>query len=182
MAEQVALQYAKEGLPVVIVNPSAPIGPYDVKPTPTGKIIVDFLNGKVPAYLDTGLNIIDVEDCAWGHLLAAQKGRAVERYILGNKNISLKEIYALMARLTNREPPKVRIPYAVAWGAAVGSEIVGKMLKKQPKVSLGAVKMAKHYMYFSPAKAVKELGLPQSPIENAFAKAIKWFRDNGYLQ
>ncbi|MDP2599432.1 MAG: NAD-dependent epimerase/dehydratase family protein [Deltaproteobacteria bacterium] len=181
MAEQVALQYAENGLPVVIVNPSAPIGPYDVKPTPTGKIIVDFLNGRVPAYLDTGLNIIDVEDCAWGHILAAQKGRAGERYILGNKNISLKAIYELIASLTKRKPPKMRIPYAVAWGAAVGSETIGKLFKRRPKVSLGAVRMAKHHMYFSPAKAVKELGLPQSPIENAFARAIEWFENNGYL-
>lgn len=181
MAEQVALKYAQSGLPVVIVNPSAPIGAYDIKPTPTGKIIVDFLNGKVPAYLDTGLNIIDVEDVAWGHILAAQKGKVGERYILGYKNISLKEIYELIARLTHKAPPKMRIPYAVAWSAAVASETIGKILNKRPKISVGAVKMAKHYMYFSPAKAVQELGLPQSSIENAFAKAIEWFGTHGYL-
>lgn len=181
-AEQVALQFAKEGLPVVIVNPSAPIGAYDIKPTPTGKIIVDFINGKVPAYLETGLNIIDVEDVAMGHWLAAQKGKIGERYILGNKNVSLKAIYTLIAHLTGKEPPKVRIPYAVAWGAAVVSEALGKFSGKRPKISLGAVKMAKHYMYFSPAKAVRELGLPQSPIEKAFAKAIEWFKNNGYLK
>ena len=181
-AEQVAIQFAKEGLPVVIVNPSAPIGPYDIKPTPTGKIIVDFLNGKVPAYIDTGLNIVDVEDVAMGHYLAAQKGKVGERYILGNKNKTLKEIYEIIANLTNRHAPKFRVPYGVALTAAYASEMIGKILKKRPAIAVGAVKMASNYMYFDSSKAVRELGLPQSPIENAFAKAIKWFNNNGHLK
>lgn len=181
-AEQVALQFAKEGLPVVIVNPSAPLGRWDAKPTPTGRIIVDFLKGKVPAYIDTGLNVVDVEDVAEGHWLAAQKGRIGERYILGNKNMSLKEIYELIARLSGREPPRFAIPYGVALAAAYGSELIGKILHKRPAIAVGAVKMAKKYMYFSPAKAVRELGLPQSPVEKAFAKAIQWFKSNGYLK
>ena len=178
-AEEIALRFAKEGLPVVIVNPSAPIGPRDIKPTPTGKIIVDFLKGKVPAYIDTGLNIIDVADVAEGHWLAAQKGKVGERYILGNKNMSLKEIYETIARLTGKKPPRFQIPYTVALTAAYGSELVAKILQRPPSIPVGAVKMAKKYMYFNSAKAVRELGLPQSPIENAFEKAIQWFQTYG---
>ncbi|MDO8526436.1 MAG: NAD-dependent epimerase/dehydratase family protein [Deltaproteobacteria bacterium] len=180
-AEQVAKIFADEGLPVVIVNPSAPIGPYDAKPTPTGKIIVDFLNGRVPAYVDTGLNVIDVEDVVAGHWLAAEKGRVGERYILGNQNMSLKEIYEKIARLGNRKAPKFQIPYSVALTAAYGSELIGKILRRPPAIAIGAVKMAKKFMYFSPAKAVSELGLPQSSIDNAFKKAILWFQENGYV-
>lgn len=179
-AERIALEYAHKGLPVVVVNPSAPVGPYDVKPTPTGKIIVDFLKGKVPAYVETGLNVVDVEDVAAGHWLAAQKGKAGERYILGNKNMSLKEIYALIASLSGRNPPRWKIPYGVALAASFGSEIAGKILRRRPSIPLGAVRMAKKYMYFTPAKAIRELGLPQSPVEKAFEKAIGWFKTNRY--
>ncbi|OGQ38085.1 MAG: NAD-dependent dehydratase, partial [Deltaproteobacteria bacterium RIFCSPLOWO2_01_44_7] len=181
-AERIAIRFARDGLPIVIVNPSTPIGPWDMKPTPTGKIIVDFLNGKVPAYVETGLNIIDVEDVAMGHLLAAEKGEIGNRYILGNKNMSLKEIYELIAKLGNRKPPRFKIPYSLALTAAFGSELIGKILNKRPSIEIGAVKMAKKYMYFSPAKAIRDLGLPQSPVEKAFEKAIDWFKQNGYLE
>lgn len=182
LAEQLALRYVKEGLPIVIVNPSAPIGAYDAKPTPTGKIIVDFLKGKVPAYVKTGLNIIDVEDLAEGHWLAAERGQIGERYILGHQNVSLKEIYELIAKLTGREAPQWRIPYSVAVAAAYFSEGAGLLFNRRPKISLGAVKMARHYMYFDSSKAVRELHLPQTPIEQAFAKAVQWFKENDYLQ
>lgn len=174
-AEVVAMEFAKNGLPVVIVNPSAPIGAYDVKPTPTGKMVVDFLKGHAPAYVNTGLNVVDVEDVAMGHWLAARRGRVGERYILGNKNMSLKEIYECIARLSGKTPPRFQIPYAVALAAACASELVGKILRRRPAIPVGAVRMAKKFMYFTPAKAVKELGLPQSPVENAFEKAIKFF-------
>lgn len=181
-AEQIALDFANRGLPVVIVNPSTPFGAYDVKPTPTGKIIVDFLRGKIPAFLNTGLNVIDVEDVAWGHWFAAQKGRIGERYILGNLNISLQEIYQLLARLTGRRAPLFRIPYSIAWGVGAVSETMAKLFHTPPQVPLGAVRMAKYFMYFNVDKARAELGLPQSPIEPAFQKAISWFETNGYLR
>lgn len=174
-AELIALQFTKNGLPVVIVNPSAPIGAYDLKPTPTGKIIVDFLAGRVPAYVNTGLNVVDVEDVAMGHWLAAERGRVGERYILGNKNMPLKEIYELIARVSGKRPPRWKIPYGAAFGAACASELVGKLLNRRPSIPLGAVRMAKKFMYFTPAKAIRELGLPQSPVENAFEKAVKFF-------
>jgi len=181
LAEQTVLKFVKKGLPVVIVNPSAPIGPYDGKPTPTGRIIVDFLRRSLPLYVNTGLNIVDVEDVAAGHILAAEKGKIGERYILGNKNISLKEIYEIIGEQVHRKSPPLRIPYGLAFLAALGSEGVAYWKNTPPAVSLGAVQMAKRYMYFSPAKAIRELGLPQSPIESAFEKAIGWFQSNGYL-
>ena len=182
LAEQVVLAFANEGLPVVIVNPSAPIGSYDVKPTPTGKIVLDFLKGQVPAYINTGLNIIDVEDVAEGHILAAEKGKVGERYILGNENIPLREIFERIAQCAGKSAPRYRIPYGVALAAAYGSELVSGLLKKSPRIHLSTVRMAKRYMYFNPAKAVRELGLPQSPVEGAIAKAIRWFRASGYLE
>lgn len=182
LAEEIVRQYAREGLPVVIVNPTAPIGAYDVRPTPTGKIVLDFLRGKSPAYVNTGLNIVDVEDVAEGHWLAAQKGKIGERYILGGENISLKEIYQTISKLNCRPAPWLRIPYGLAWVAALGSETICHLQKRRPKISLGAVRMARQFMYFNSAKAVRELGFPQSPVEKAFARAASWFQSNGYLQ
>lgn len=181
-AEQVAMRFARNGLSLVIVNPSAPIGSLDVKPTPTGKIVVDFLNGRVPAYIQTGLNIVDVEDVAVGHYLAALKGRTGERYILGNKNMSLQEIYQLMASIAKRNAPILRVPYGLALTLAYGSEGIADIFKRKPRIPVSAVKMAKKFMYFSSDKAVRELGLPQSPVERAFEKAIRWFEQNGYAK
>ena len=182
-AEQVARELAAKGLPVVIVNPSAPVGPRDVKPTPTGKVIVDFLNRKMPAYLDTGLNWVHVRDVAIGHILAAEKGRIGERYILGNAdgNWTMKEAFAVLEKITGIPAPKFQVPYSVALLAAHVDETISKFSGKTPKAPLAGVRMAKYKMFFNPAKAIRELGLPQTPPEKAFADAVEWFRDKGYV-
>jgi dihydroflavonol-4-reductase len=182
LAEQVALGFAHQGLPVVIVNPSAPVGPWDVKPTPTGQMVVDFLQGKMFATLDTGLNLVHVRDVARGHLLAAERGRAGEKYILGRANLSLAEIGLLLSELTGIRPPRVRIPYAVAWLAAASMEVAARVTGGAPKVPLTAVRMAKKRMYFSAAKAVRELGLPQTEVREALRDAAEWFRAHGYVR
>lgn len=183
-AEQVALDFAKKGAPVVIVNPSAPVGPYDVKPTPTGKIIVDFLNRKIPAYLDTGLNWVHVQDVAVGHILAAEKGRIGERYILGNAegNLTMKETLELLEELSGVPSPKIKIPYPIALFAAYIDEFIAKFTGKPPMAPIAGVRMAKYKMFFNPQKAINELGLPQTPVKQAFADAIKWFKENGYVK
>jgi dihydroflavonol-4-reductase len=181
MAEQVALDWAGRGSPVVIVNPSAPVGPWDVKPTPTGQMIVDFLRGRMYATLDTGLNLVHVRDVARGHLLAAERGRVGEKYILGHQNLSLTEIFQLLAELTSRRRPRFRVPYAVAWSGAVCMEATARLTRRAPRVSLTAVRMARKRMYFSPAKAVRELGLPQTDVREALGDAARWFIDSGYV-
>jgi len=182
LAEQVALGFARQGLPVVIVNPSAPVGPWDVKPTPTGQMIVDFLRGKMFATLDTGLNLVHVRDVARGHLLAAERGRPGEKYILGNRNLSLAEIGRLLAEIAGIRPPRLRLPYAVAWLAAASMEAAARVTGGAPKVPLTAVRMAKKRMYFSAAKAVRELGLPQTDVREALGDAAEWFRVHGYIR
>ena len=178
LAEQVALEFARRGLPVVVVNPSAPVGPWDVKPTPTGQMIVDFLRGRMVATLDTGLNIVHVRDVARGHLLAAERGKPGERYILGHAqgNLSLAEIFRLLASLTGGRAPRFRVPYAVAWCSAVACEGVARVTGRPPAVALTAVRMARKRMYFDPAKAVRDLGLPQTEPRQALADAVAWFR------
>jgi len=181
-AEQAALEFAGQGLPVVVVNPSAPVGPRDIKPTPTGKLILDFVNGKMPAYLDTGLNLIDVRDCARGHILAEQKGKIGERYILGNRNLSLHEILLALEKITGIKAPAIQLPYWVAYSAGWVCEAVSDWVThRPPAVPLAGVKMAKHKMYFDAAKAVRELGLPQSPVEKALEDAVRWMRDHGMI-
>jgi dihydroflavonol-4-reductase len=181
-AEQVALELFGRGLPLVIVNPSTPVGPRDIKPTPTGKIILDFLNGKMPAYIDTGLNLIDVADCARGHILAEEKGRLGERYILGNKNMSLKEILLALEALTGLKAPRIKMPYWVAYTAGLACEWVSDTIThRPPSVPLAGVKMAKYFMYFDATKSIQELGLPQSPVENALGQAVQWFQQNSVL-
>ena len=182
LAEQVALGFAHQGLPVVVVNPSAPVGPWDVKPTPTGRMVVDFLEGKMVATLDTGLNLVHVRDVARGHLLAAERGKIGEKYILGNRNISLAEIGALLSEIAGIRPPRVRIPYWVAWSAALSMEAVARVTGAPPRVPLTAVRMAKKRMYFSPARAVRELGLPQTDVRDALRDAAEWFRAHGYVK
>ena len=183
-AEQVAIQLASEGLPVVIVNPSTPVGPRDVKPTPTGKVIVDFLNREMPALLDTGLNWVHVRDVAVGHILAAQKGRLGERYILGHAegNLTMRQAFAVPEEITGTRAPRVRIPYFVALAAAHVNELISAVTRKPPKAPLAGVRMAKYKMYFNPAKAIRELGLPQTPPRQALADAVEWFRRNGYVK
>ncbi|MCP5468246.1 MAG: NAD-dependent epimerase/dehydratase family protein [Deltaproteobacteria bacterium] len=182
LAEQEAIQFAKRGLNVVIVNPSAPIGVRDIKPTPTGKLIVDFLNGKMPAFIDTGLNLVDVEDVAQGHLLAAKQGRAGERYILGNQNLSLKQILQILSGLTGLKAPRWKIPYSVAWSAAQLSEALAKITQRAPAIELEAVLLGKKKMFFSANKAVKELNLPQTNVKIALKKAVDWYLENNYIK
>lgn len=183
LAEAEAQRFANEGLPVVITNPSTPIGERDIKPTPTGQIIVDFLNRKMPAYVDTGLNLIDVRDVAIGTILAGERGRFGERYILGNQNTTLKEMLDLLSDITGLSAPKVKMPYAVAY-VAVGIEnvIADRILRRAPAHPFEGVKMARKTMFFDASKAVRELGLPQSSVKDALARAVEWFRANGYVK
>jgi dihydroflavonol-4-reductase len=181
LAEQVALDFARRGLPVVVVNPSAPIGPWDVKPTPTGQMIVDFLQGRMFASLDTGLNLVHVRDVAQGHLLAAARGRVGEKYILGHANLGLAAIFGLLAEITGLPAPRLRIPYGVAWLAAAGMEGAARLTGRPPRVSLTAVRMARKRMFFSAGKAVRELGLPQTDVRQALGEAVDWFQDHGYV-
>ena len=183
-AEQVANQLARDGVPVIIVNPTAPVGPRDVKPTPTGKVIVDFLNRQMPAYLDTGLNWVHVRDVAIGHILAAQAGGIGQRYILGNEqgNWTMKQAFAVLEEVTGIPAPKWQIPYSVALCAAYANEAISMITHQPPKAPLAGVRMAKYKMYFSPAKAIRELGLPQTPPKQALADAAEWFRQNGYVK
>jgi dihydroflavonol-4-reductase len=180
VAEEVAREFAARGAPVIIVNPSAPVGPWDVKPTPTGQMIVDFLRGKMLGSLDTGLNVVHVRDVARGHILAAQRGRPGERYVLGHVNLTLLEIFQTLARLTGLAAPRFRVPYAVAWLAAAGMEGVARLTGGTPAVPLTAVRMARKRMFFSADKAVRELGLPQTPVERALSDAVEWFVARGY--
>jgi dihydroflavonol-4-reductase len=179
LAEQEAERFASEGLDVVIVNPSAPVGPWDVKPTPTGKMVVDYLRGRMVASLDTGLNLVHVRDVARGHILAAQKGRSGEKYILGHQNLPLRDIFSVLERLTGIPAPRFRIPYRVAWTAALISEGWAQVTHRQPAVSLTAVRMASKKMFFDPSRAVRELGLPQTSVEQALRDAVAWFRAHG---
>ncbi|HEU4369918.1 MAG TPA: hopanoid-associated sugar epimerase, partial [Methylomirabilota bacterium] len=182
LAEQVALDFARRGLPVVVVNPSAPLGPWDVKPTPTGQMIVDFMRGRMIATVDTGLNIVHVRDVARGHLLAAERGKPGARYILGHAegNLPLRDIFRLLAAVTGGRPPRFQVPYAVAWLGAACSEGLARVTGRPPAVPLTAVRMARKRMYFSPARAVHELGLPQTDVREALADAVAWFRAHGY--
>ncbi len=183
-AEQVALKLVSIDAPVVIVNPSAPVGPRDVKPTPTGQVIVDFLNRKMPAYLDTGLNWVHVRDVALGHILAAERGRIGERYILGSAhgNWTMKEAFTVLQEITGIPAPKLQIPYSVAWLAACAGELAAKITGKPPRAPLAGVRMAADKMFFNPAKAIRELGLPQTPPKQALADAVEWFRAHGYVK
>lgn len=183
-AEVVARELAAKGLPVVIVNPSAPVGPHDVKPTPTGQVIVDFLNRAMPAYLDTGLNWVHVRDVAAGHILAAEKGRVGERYILGHAegNWTMREAFAVLEEITGVRAPRTRIPYIVALAAAHGDEAISSFTGKPPKAPLAGVRMARYKMFFNPAKAIRELGLPQTPPRQALSDAVAWFRANGFVK
>ncbi|MGH9365212.1 MAG: hopanoid-associated sugar epimerase [Thermoanaerobaculia bacterium] len=181
-AERVADAWVRRGLPVVIVNPSTPVGERDIKPTPTGQMIVDFLNRRLPAYVDTGLNLIDARDVAEGHLLAAEKGRVGERYILGNRNMTLKEILDTLGRLTGVASPRLRLPHAVPLVAAAAGTWLANLTGRPPRVSLESVRMSRHRMFFDAGKAVRELGLPQTPVEEALSRAVFWFREKGYVR
>jgi len=180
-AEQVALEFARSGFPVVVVNPTAPIGDHDFKPTPTGRIVLDFLAGRMPAFVDTGLNLVDVEDTAQGHLLAAEQGRAGERYILGRENLTLREILERVASISSVKAPRLRIPYAVAYVAGLASTGWANVTGREPRAPLDAVKMARKKMFVSSEKAQRELGWKPRPVDNALQRAVEWFRANGYV-
>jgi dihydroflavonol-4-reductase len=182
LAEREAESWAGRGLPVVIVNPSTPVGDLDIKPTPTGKMIVDFLRRKMFAYVETGMNLVDVRDVAVGHKLAAEKGRTGEKYILGHANLTLKQIFDLLAQLTGIPSPANRVPH---WAAEVYARLenvwADRILRREPSVPLEGVKLSRHKMWFDPSKAVCELGLPQTPIEEGLRRAVEWFRTHGYV-
>jgi dihydroflavonol-4-reductase len=183
--EAVAMElFRKEGLPVIIVNPTAPVGPGDRKPTPTGQIVVDFLNRRLPAYLDTGLNWVHVRDVAIGHILAAEKGEIGERYILGNQqgNWTMQQTLGALGKITGLPAAKTKMPYWFALRVAEVSEYLAFFTGKAPQATLAGVRMARHKMWFDSGKAIRELGLPQTPPEQAFADAVGWFRANGYVK
>jgi dihydroflavonol-4-reductase len=181
LAEDAVRAVAEGGGPVVIVNPSAPVGPGDVKPTPTGRMIVDALTGRMPAYVDTGLNIVHVDDVAEGHLLAFDRGVVGRRYILGGTNMTLREILTALAALAGRHPPRIRLPHGVVLPAAVVAEWWARVTKGTPRMSVAEVKLARKRMFFTIARAEHELGYRARPAESAFRDAAEWFRVNRYL-
>lgn len=180
LAEKVAMEFAESGLDVVVVNPTAPVGDHDFKPTPTGKIIVDFVRGKMPAFLDTGLNVVDVRDVADGHLQAAERGKTGERYILGSENLTLERIFAILAGIEGKPAPKIRVPYAVAYAAGVASTAWAGITGREPLAPLDGVRMAKKKMWVRHEKASRELGFSPGPAPVALRRAVEWFRANGY--
>jgi dihydroflavonol-4-reductase len=182
LAEMEAQKAAAAGVPVVIVNPTTPVGPGDWKPTPTGRIIVDFLNGKMPAYVDTGLNVVAVEDVAAGHLLAAASGKVGERYILGGRNMMLKNILESLAKITGRPAPRVRIPHSIALAAGYADEWFSKLVGREPQIPVEGVKMSRHRMFVESDKAARELGYAAQPVEAALERAVKWYEANGYIR
>src|SRR5690349_3829163 len=182
MAEQVAIEAARAGQDVVIVNPTTPVGERDIKPTPTGRIVIDFLKKKFPAYVDTGLNLVDVRESALGHVAALEKGRSGERYVLGGENLTLKQILDKLAVITGLPSPKVRVPYVVALATGVVDEVVtGHILRREPRVTIDAVRMGRKKMFASSVKAERELGWRAVPVDDALRRAVEWFQANGYV-
>jgi len=182
MAEQVAVDAARSGVDVVIVNPTTPVGERDIKPTPTGRIVLDFLKRKFPAYVETGLNLVDATECARGHIQALEKGRAGERYILGGENLTLKQILDRLAAITGLKSPTLKLPYAFAFAAGVVDEMVtGRLLGREPRATIDAVRMGRKMMFVSSAKAERELGWRTVPVEGALRRSVEWFRGNGYV-
>lgn len=182
MAEQVAVEAARSGVDVVIVNPTTPIGERDIKPTPTGRIVVDFLKRKFPAYVETGLNLVDATECAGGHVQALEKGKAGERYILGGENLTLKQILDRLGAITGLKSPTVKLPYFFALATGVVDEMVmGRLLGREPRATIDAVRMGRKMMFVSSAKAERELGWRTVPVEGALRRSVEWFRANGYV-
>jgi dihydroflavonol-4-reductase len=181
LAEQEVLKLAHAGLPVVIVNPSAPVGIGDVKPTPTGQMIVDFMKGRMWAYIETGMNLVDVDDVAIGHLRAMERGRLGERYILGNRNLSLREIFTILSRLTGIPAPRMKLPrQAILPLAYLNQWLADYVTHQPPRIPLEGIRMAKYRMHYDCNKAIRELDLPQTPVEVALEKSVRWFRQHGY--
>jgi dihydroflavonol-4-reductase len=181
LAEQAAMDAARSGLPVVVVNPTTPVGPGDWKPTPTGRIILDFLTGRMPAYVDTGLNLVAVEDAAAGHLLAAERGEIGRRYILGAENLTLKQILDALARLAGRPAPRVRMPHRVALAAAHVDTFFARLTGREPRIPVDGVRMARHRMFVDASRAVRELGFRPGSVEEALERAVRWYQANGYV-
>jgi dihydroflavonol-4-reductase len=181
MAEQIAMEAGRAGMQVVTVNPTTPIGEQDVKPTPTGRIVVDFLKRKFPAYVETGLNLVDVRECALGHVAALEKGRPGERYILGGEDLTLKQILDRLGQITGLPSPKIKLPYLVAFAAGIVDEAVtGLLFGREPRATVDAVRMGKKKMFASSAKAERELGWKLVPVDGALRRAVEWFQTNGY--
>jgi dihydroflavonol-4-reductase len=181
MAEREVLQAAKEGLPVIVAMPTTPVGPWDWKPTPTGKIILDFLNGKMPGYVETGLNFVGVEECAAGHLLAAEHGKVGERYLLGAENLTLKGLLDLLAKITGLRAPGMKIPHGVALGVAYVESAYSRLVGKEPQIPVEGVKIARHKMFVDASRAQRELGFQPGPVAAALERAVRWYRANGYV-
>jgi dihydroflavonol-4-reductase len=182
MAEQEVLQAAKNGAPVIVAMPTTPVGPWDWKPTPTGKIILDFLNGKMPGYVETGLNFVGVEECAAGHLLVSERGKIGERYLLGAENLTLKGLLDLLAKITGLRAPGMKIPHGVALGVAYVESAFSRLIGKEPQIPVEGVKIAQHKMFVDCSRAQKELGFQPGPVATALERAVRWYQANGYVK
>ena len=181
LAEKEALSAAKSGIPVIVAMPTTPVGPWDWKPTPTGKIILDFLNGKMPGYVETGLNFVGVEDCAAGHLLIAEKGKVGERYLLGGENLTLKQMLDALSKITGLPAPKLKIPHGLALGVAYASTVFSRLLGREPSIPVEGVKIARHMMFVDCSRAQRELGFKVGPVAAALERAVRWYEANGYI-
>ena len=181
MAEREALNAANEGLPVIVAMPTTPVGPWDWKPTPTGKLIVDFLNGKMPGYVDTGLNFVGVEECAAGHLLVAEKGKVGQRYLLGSENLTLKQMLDILAKITGLPAPSLKISHHVALGVAYASTIFSRLVGKEPGIPIEGVRIAQHKMFVDCGRSQRELGFKAGPVAAALQRAVRWYETNGYV-
>jgi dihydroflavonol-4-reductase len=180
-AEREVLDAAKQGFPAIVAMPTTPVGPWDWKPTPTGKIILDFLNGKMPGYVETGLNFVGVEECAAGHLLVSEKGKIGERYLLGAQNLTLKQVLDTLANITGLAAPKLKIPHSLALGVAYASTAFSRLLGREPGIPVEGVKIARHMMFVNAARAKTELGFQPGSVAAAFERAVRWYTDNGYV-
>lgn len=181
MAEKEALAAAKSGLPVILAMPTTPVGPWDWKPTPTGKIILDFLNGKMPGYVETGLNFVGVEECAAGHLLVSEKGKVGERYLLGGENLTLKQMLDALAKITGLRAPSLKIPHGLALGVAYASTVFSRLVGREPGIPIEGVKIARHNMFVDCSRAQRELGFKAGPVAAALERAVHWYAANGYI-
>jgi dihydroflavonol-4-reductase len=181
MAEREALDAAKSGLPVIVAMPTTPVGPWDWKPTPTGKIILDFLNGKMPGYVETGLNFVGVEECAAGHLLVAEKGKVGERYLLGGENLTLKAMLDTLAKITGLRAPTLKIPHGLALGVAYANTVFSRLVGREPGIPIEGVKIARHMMFVDCSRAQRELGFKAGPVSAALERAVRWYEANGYI-
>ncbi len=182
MAEQEVLNAAKDGMPVIVAMPTTPVGPWDWKPTPTGKIILDFLNGKMPGYVETGLNFVGAEECAAGHLLVSEKGKIGERYLLGAENLTLKELLDTLAKITGLPAPGMKIPYGLALGAAYVESAFSRLIGREPGIPVEGVKIARHKMFVDASRARRELGFQPGPMAAALERAVRWYQANGYVR